>query len=113
LEYSHDAFHVEHIIPPKKGGSNDLENLAFACDGCNTNKGFKTDATDPETGNHHALFDPRKEKWSDHFSWNSDFTQIIGLTPAGRTTVDALQLNRPGLLKVRAMMFAYGVHPPQ
>ena len=35
LDYSHDAFHIEHIIPLILGGTYELFNLAFACDGCN------------------------------------------------------------------------------
>jgi 5-methylcytosine-specific restriction endonuclease McrA len=38
--YSHDAFHFEHIISLFYGGTNDLINIAFSCDGCNSNKIF-------------------------------------------------------------------------
>jgi 5-methylcytosine-specific restriction endonuclease McrA len=38
LDYSHDAFHIEHILPLILGGTYDLENLALACDGCNSFK---------------------------------------------------------------------------
>ena len=34
---------VEHIIPRSKGGTDDLENLALACKGCNNEKGIRHD----------------------------------------------------------------------
>ena len=38
VDFSHDAYHIDHIIPPQKGGSSELENLAFSCDRCNSKK---------------------------------------------------------------------------
>jgi len=40
--YSPDPFSIEHIIPIPTGGSNDLDNLAFACQGCNSRKYIHT-----------------------------------------------------------------------
>lgn len=37
-----NAFHVDHVTPRKKGGSNKLENLVAACASCNLSKGNKT-----------------------------------------------------------------------
>ena len=33
MAYSPDGFHIEHIIPIRLGGSNEMDNLALACDG--------------------------------------------------------------------------------
>ncbi len=33
-----DPFVVEHVVPRSRGGSDDLSNLAFACQGCNGHK---------------------------------------------------------------------------
>ncbi|MGK7925810.1 MAG: HNH endonuclease [Spirulina sp.] len=38
LRYSPDPFSVEHIIPVIRGGTNDLDNLALSCQGCNNRK---------------------------------------------------------------------------
>jgi hypothetical protein len=88
-----------------------LENLALACQGCNSHKYDKTQGTDPLTGEPVSLFHPRKQSWTDHFSWNEDFTLIIGLSPTGRATVNTLYLNRPNVVNVRMTLYAIGKHP--
>jgi HNH endonuclease len=111
IEFSHDAFHIEHIISLLLGGNNELHNLALACDGCNTNKRAYIEWIDLETGEMYPLFNPRKEVWSDQFSWSEDFTIIIGKTPQSRATIDLLKLNRSGLINVRSALISYGVYP--
>lgn len=106
------SFSVEHIIPKSKGGTNSLDNLALACQGCNNYKYNKLEDEDPVTGNMIPLYHPRKYRWKEHFAWSSDFTFIIGLTPTGRATVKALLLNREGLINLRRMLYAMGEHPP-
>jgi hypothetical protein len=46
-EYSPDTFSVEHIIPLAKGGTNETDNLANACQGCNNHKFVSVEAIDP------------------------------------------------------------------
>lgn len=46
------------------------------------------------------------------FWWNDNFTLIIGLTPTERTTVEALQLNREGVVNLRRILYAMAEHPP-
>ncbi|MEC4814365.1 MAG: hypothetical protein SAK29_13975 [Scytonema sp. PMC 1069.18] len=50
---------------------------------------------------------------SEHFSWNDDFTKVIGKTSCGRATVEALQLNRIGVVNLRRLLTSAGLHPPQ
>ena len=94
-------FAVEHIIPRTAAGSNSLENLAWACDGCNGYKAAATHGSDPSTGECPPLFNPRTQKWADHFEWNIDRLEMLGISPTGRATVDRLRLNRHGLVRVR------------
>jgi hypothetical protein len=103
---------IEHIIPKAVGGSDDEENLWLACRLCNSYKGVQTEARDPVTNGKVKLFNPRQQKWSDHFTWTSDGTQITGLTPCGRATVLALQLNNPYAVTVRQAWVSAGWHPP-
>jgi len=35
------------------------------------------------------------DEWPTHFQWNDEFTHVIGITPKGRATVVALNMNRP------------------
>jgi hypothetical protein len=106
------SFSVEHVVPVQSGGGLGLDNLAFACQGCNNHKYIKTKGLDPATSDSVPLFHPRRERWEDHFAWSYDFTQVVGLTPTGRATVEALRLNRDGLVRLRRALFHAGEHPP-
>jgi hypothetical protein len=110
--FAMQSFSLEHILPLQAGGSDDLANLALACQGCNNYKFTRTHGRDPVTGETAVLFHPRQERWSDHFIWSNDFTGIVGLTPTGRATVEILQLNRPGLVNLRRVLNEAGEHPP-
>jgi hypothetical protein len=83
----------EHIIPITRGGATVLDNLALACRGCNLAKATLVDAVDPRTRRLAPLFNPRTERWEDHFRWSRDRTRIIGRTAVGRATVVALRMN--------------------
>lgn len=107
-----ESFTVEHITPRALGGDNTLENLAWSCFGCNSFKHTKTRGTDPDTGEQVALFHPRQQRWQDHFEWSEDKTLMIGTTACGRATVDALKLNRSGLVNLRNVLVQVGLHPP-
>ncbi len=103
---------IEHIIPKALGGSDDEENLWLACRLCNNFKGTQTHAIDPITNHRVQLFNPRKQKWSRHFTWIDDGINIIGLTACGRATVIALQLNNIYATTVRQAWVSAGWHPP-
>lgn len=103
---------IEHIIPRAKGGTNAEENLWLACHACNLYKNTQTQARDPLTGRQVPLYNPRYEKWSEHFEWNSDGTLILGRTPCGRATVIALKLNNLTSVTVRRNWVRAGWHPP-
>jgi len=60
------------------------------------------------------LFNPRQQRWSEHFGWSEDGLRIVGLTPIGRATAVALQLaDDPVALLVRSYWIQAGWHPPQ
>jgi hypothetical protein len=112
LSYSPDPFSVDHIIPRTSGGSNHLDNLAYACLGCNSRKFTSTTAIDPVTGQIVALYHPRQQQWNEHFTWNEDLSRIIALTPTGRATLERLQLNREGVVNLRQLLIKIDKHPP-
>ncbi|HKQ48190.1 MAG TPA: HNH endonuclease signature motif containing protein [Phycisphaerae bacterium] len=103
------TFHVDHVIPISAGGRTQLDNLAWACVSCSLRKAARQSAMDPQTGEAAPLFNPRVDEWSDHFRW--DGPRAIGLTPIGRATIVALQMNRPLILAIRAEETKLGRHP--
>lgn len=111
-EFSPDPFSIEHIIPLSKGGTDEFDNLALACQGCNNKKYNHTQARDPVTGETVSLYHPRQRLWSDHFVWNEDYTLLLGLTPMGRASIERLQLNRSGVMNLRRLLYAVNLHPP-
>ncbi len=106
------SFDVDHIIPVSRGGSSALDNLAYACSGCNRHKFNRVNALDPVEQKLVALFHPRQAQWQEQFRWNEDYTLVIGLTATGRATVAALQLNRTGVVNLRKLLWLTGQHPP-
>src|SRR4051794_4417996 len=90
---------IEHIIPRKHGGTDDLENLALACIDCNLHKGANLSGIDPKSGQVAELFNPRTQRWGEHFLW--DGCILIGITAAGRTTIRVLDMNAEERVRVR------------
>jgi len=112
-DYSPERFSIEHIYPCSKGGSSDLDNLALSCQGCNNCKYTKTHALDPVTKELVRLYHPRQDRWNAHFTWNEDYSTLVGLTSVGRATIDALKLNRLGLVNLRQALYQVKIHPPK
>ncbi len=107
-----DPLVIDHIQPVSRGGKTIAENLALSCQTCNNYKYTKTEAVDPVTNQSVSLFHPRKMLWEEHFSWNEDVTQSIGITPTGRATIALLQINREGVVNMRRVLAIMGYHPP-
>ena len=93
------ALHIEHILPRKHGGTDDLDNLALACIDCNLHKGSNVAGYDPQSGQLTELFHPRRQSWREHFERRD--ARIIGRTAVGRTTIEVLQLNSEERLQLR------------
>jgi hypothetical protein len=104
------TFHMEHIMPRSRGGSSNLDNLAWCCPSCNLHKSDRMDAFDPETILKTPLFNPRTDSWSAHFRWNG--YHLVGYTPVGRATVSLLDLNHPRKLLIRQAEQRFGLFPP-
>jgi hypothetical protein len=105
---------LDHIVPRARGGTNDEANLWLSCSVCNGHKGDRVTAIDPESNALAPLFNPRQQRWFEHFRWSADGLLIIGLTPIGRATVAALHLaDDPIALLVRSYWIQVGWHPPK
>lgn len=107
------TFEIEHIVPISAGGQTLLENLCLACPSCNRHKASRQTAINPKTGKQENLFNPQTQKWKDHFQWNEEGTEIIGITPESQTTISALKMNRYQMIRVRRMWIKLGEHPPR
>ena len=68
---------------------------------------------DPITLASVPVFHPQSQHWTEHFGWNEDATEVVGLTPVGRATINTLKMNRPAMIRVRRMWLAMAEHPPQ
>lgn len=102
-------FHCDHIIARQHGGESSIDNLAFACCFCNRFKGPNLSGVDPKSTDVVRLFDPRRDVWEDHFEWQGAW--LIGRTASARATIQALRLNRPDAVGVRALLMREGVYP--
>lgn len=90
---------IEHIIPKKHGGGDEMDNLALACIDCNLAKSVNLSGRDPETDLTVELYHPRSQTWSEHFVLQGN--AISGLTATGRTTVRVLNMNSEERVRVR------------
>jgi hypothetical protein len=104
------TFHIDHIFPVAAGGETSTENLALACVSCSLRKGARQNFEDSEIGEVVSIFNLRQQVCNEHFQWSG--VQIVGLTAIGRATVQALNLNRPTMLAIRAEEELLGRHPP-
>lgn len=104
------TFHIDHIVPVKSGGLTEPSNLALACVSCSLRKSAKETALDPVTNQVVSLFHPRRQLWQEHFRWQG--VRIVGSTPIGRATVEALKMNRHVILAIREEDATLGRHPP-
>lgn len=108
-EMSFLAFEVEHIVAEKHRGATIVDNLALSCPYCNRFKGTDLGSLDPETGQLTSFFNPRTQRWADHF--RLDGARIVPLTPEGRVTVAILQLNHPDRITERQRLIQAGKYP--
>jgi len=104
------TFHIDHIIPSVAGGETKEENLALACVSCSLRKGSRQNLKDLETEEIVLIFNPRQQRWMEHFIW--DGVRVVGLTATGRATSQALDFNRPTMLAIRTEEVLLGRHPP-
>lgn len=99
----------DHLIARKHGGRTLSENLALACFDCNRFKGADIASIDVVTGELVAFFNPRVQRWSDHFLL--DVGQIVPLTATGRVTEKILRLNLPIRVEIRTRLATIGKYP--
>lgn len=102
---------VDHIISEKHGGTTSADNLAYACFVCNRNKGSDIASITPGTGELIRFFNPRTDRWQDHFRLASDGITIESLTAIGEATSRILGFNDLERLLERQAMHQAGRFP--
>lgn len=139
--YGH--YHIDHIIPkahwdsysaetlaisphPSRIGTvlDHVDNYAWACAFCNSAKGDHVDGlVDPKRPRRGRmrLFDPRYDRWPEHFYFRDDLSLIYGRDAIGWATVHVLGFNEGPLglsgslnsaLSTRILAMRYGLYPP-
>jgi len=113
VDITGQALTTDHIIPVAHGGKTNFLNLCRACRRCNEAKGEQIQATEPFTGEAVPLYDPRRQRWDDHFAWDQTGIRLLGLTAIGRATIVALDINNALILFARRRWVNAGWHPPR
>src|SRR6266540_5938983 len=72
---------LDHLTPRARGGTDEEETLWPSCQPCNGFKQARVEAPDPLSGQLVPLFNPRRQRWSEHFTWADDGRWIEGQTP--------------------------------
>ena len=106
-EVSNTPFQFDHIIAQSHGGQTVSENLAYACFHCNNFKGPNLAGIDARNRKVVRLFHPRQDVREQHFAWQGE--RLVGRTPIGRATIEALRLNHPLRLSLRRSLLAEGI----
>jgi hypothetical protein len=104
-------FEVEHVIPTSQQGADEEENLALSCRACNLKKSDHLTGVDEVTQTEIRLFNPRKDRWQEHFQVDSGTAEILGLSAIGRATIARLDLNAPTQLEARELWMRLGLYP--
>ena len=103
------TFPIDHIIARQHHGRTISQNLALSCLHCNARKGPNISGIDRESGEIIRLFNPRRDKWIEHFRW--DGATLVGLSPIGVATIDVLNINDPSYVAVREGLIAEDEFP--
>jgi hypothetical protein len=87
---------LDHYQPTSQEGTDDPNNLIYACFACNVNKGDYW----PDKPNSLRLWNPRVERFEQHFVQGPD-GELLPRTEIGQFTIHLVRLNRPELLAHR------------
>ena len=104
-------FEVEHIVPTSRGGGDNDDNLCLACRACNLRKSDRLAVSDELSGVEVPLFDPRQERWDEHFRIDVESGELQGTTPTGRATIASLDMNHPLQLMARLLWIRLRLFP--
>jgi hypothetical protein len=94
------AFEIDHYVPSAGGGSDEYENLYYACDRCNQSKTGWTSDEKAIEGLYIIRID--RENPADHLSGDpNNIGKVIASTSTGEYNIWRLDLNRRALQRLR------------
>ena len=103
-------------MPKSLGGSDEDNNLGLACHRCNERHYNFTTGIDSKTHETVPLFNPRLQRWAEHFIWTADGLKILGVTKVGRATSTKFDFNDENhdaaIVDARWFWVQSGWHPP-
>lgn len=95
------AFHIDHYVPRRAGGSDDYENLYWTCERCNLAKGDWVLHDPPD---HRRFVRPDLEHPGNHIVMADDEEfRLKGRTPVGDFQIMILRLNGDVMTKARRL----------
>jgi HNH endonuclease len=104
-------YHLEHVFPESLGGTDDVDNLALACPTCNYYKSNHLLGLDAESLASRPLFNPRKDRWDQHFEVDRVSLRLKGKTAVGSGTLNRLRMNDPLQIEARALWVELDLYP--
>jgi hypothetical protein len=102
---------IDHIISEKHGGTTHADNLSYACLFCNLHKSSDIATFIPKTQMLVRFFNPRVDRWCDHFLVDIDGITILPLTDIGEATARILGFNSEERLRERQALKSVGRYP--
>jgi hypothetical protein len=102
-----ERFSIDHVRARVHDGPDTKDNLALCCLRCNLHKGTNLSGIEPLSGAVTTLFDPRAQRWEEHFEMNGPI--IAGKTACGRATIAVLKMNAPERVRLRQSLIAEGL----
>ncbi len=100
---------VDHIISIKHGGTTIEDNLAYACMICNRRKGSDLGSIIRRTGELVRFFNPRTDKWEDHFGL--DGAHLNPITDTGEVTARIFGFNNEERILEREALIGLRRYP--
>jgi hypothetical protein len=91
---------IDHYHPRSRDGSDDLDNLVYACYKCNQYKHEFWPSAE-QLARQHRVLHPLFDDFSVHFRLNEQSGVLDPITATGYFHITLLQLNRPQLVKHR------------
>ena len=85
-------YHLEHVFPESLGGTDDVD-TGFGLSHVQLPQIQPSPRVDEEGLAGRPLFNPRKDRWHEHFEFGSSTLQLKGKTATGKGTVNRLRMN--------------------